>query len=181
MRNRVDGYEYAIKRSKLEVCTTDEALKRQWFQVRKTCSTALPTIFVSASCFIEACYEVLAYPGHQTIPLTFHWSMVRMQEIQAMAAAGVHQHIVRYYFAWLEEQNGKLHFYVQLEKCESSLGQRFSVERKAMKETELINILKQVGSLLQWPPDGDMSWESRVTRRVYKTNINSSYLDQTQV
>lgn len=67
-----------------------------------------------------------------------------MQEIQALAASGVHEHIVRYYFAWLEEQGDKLHFYVQLEKCESSLGQRFSLEGKAMKESELVDILKQV-------------------------------------
>lgn len=51
---------------------------------------------------------------------------------------------MRYYFAWLEEQGSSVHFYVQLEKCENSLGQRFSVEGKAFKETELIEILKQV-------------------------------------
>ena len=67
-----------------------------------------------------------------------------MQEIQALAASGVHEHIVRYYFAWLEEQAGSVHFYVQLEKCENSLGQRFSVEGKAFKEAELVEILKQV-------------------------------------
>ena len=33
VRNRVDGLEYAVKRSKLEISMTDEALKRQWFQV----------------------------------------------------------------------------------------------------------------------------------------------------
>lgn len=32
VKNRVDGLEYAVKRSKQEVC--DESLKRQWFQVR---------------------------------------------------------------------------------------------------------------------------------------------------
>ena len=67
-----------------------------------------------------------------------------LQEIQALAASGVHKHIVRYYFAWLEEQGESVHFYVQLEKCENSLGQRFSVEGKAFKEAELVEILKQV-------------------------------------
>lgn len=56
---------------------------------------------------------------------------------------------MRYYFAWLEEQAGSVHFYVQLEKCEGSLGQRFSVERKALKESELVAILKQVSAFLQ--------------------------------
>lgn len=129
VKNRVDGFEYAVKRSKLEICSTDEALKRQWFQVCRFC----PGFGKLSDCLTM---------------MTFMKDLeCALQEIQALAAAGIHQHIVRYYFAWLEEQNGKLHFYVQLEKCESSLGQRFSVERKGMKEAELTNILKQVGFL----------------------------------
>jgi len=68
-----------------------------------------------------------------------------LQEVQALAAAGVHDHIVRYYGSWLEDQGeGALHFYIQLEKCETSLGHRFSVERAPLKEAELVNILRQV-------------------------------------
>ena len=65
--------------------------------------------------------------------------------MQALAAAGVHDHIVRYYGSWLEEQGeGGMHFYIQLEKCESSLGHRFMVERAPMKEAEMVDIVRQV-------------------------------------
>ena len=33
VRNRVDGLEYAIKRSKMEISSSEETLRRQWFQV----------------------------------------------------------------------------------------------------------------------------------------------------
>lgn len=66
------------------------------------------------------------------------------QEIQALAAAGCHHNIVRYYFAWLEEERGGVHFYIQMGKCRSSLGQRFSVDKTPLRESELVEILKQV-------------------------------------
>lgn len=63
-----------------------------------------------------------------------------------MAAAGVHANIVRYYFAWMEAERDGVHFYIQQEKCGSSLGQRFCVDKRPLKEAELVDILRQVAT-----------------------------------
>lgn len=66
------------------------------------------------------------------------------QEIAALAAAGAHPSIVRYYFAWMETQGDGVHFYIQLERCGTSLAQRACVDLEPFKEAELLEILKQV-------------------------------------
>lgn len=66
-----------------------------------------------------------------------------LQEIAALAAAGAHVNVVRYYFAWMEEHENGVHFYVQMERCGTSLAQRANVDVEPFKEAELLDLLRQ--------------------------------------
>ena len=76
--------------------------------------------------------------------MMMHYAVCLLQEIQALAACGTHPNVVRYFTSWVEEQRNVVHFYIQLERCGSSLGQRFCVDRRPFKEAELVDILRQV-------------------------------------
>ena len=79
--------------------------------------------------------------------MMMHHKVCLLQEIQALAASGAHPNVVRFFSSWVEEQRNGVHFYIQLERCGSSLGQRFSVDHRPLKETELVDILRQVCSV----------------------------------
>ena len=68
------------------------------------------------------------------------------QEIQAMAAVGDHPHIVRYFLGWLESRMEGLYAYLQMEKCDVSLGTQLAVHGQPFKEAQLLTILSQVGA-----------------------------------
>lgn len=71
-----------------------------------------------------------------------------LQEVQALAAVQSHPNIVHYYTCWAEQDVHGEHFYIQLELCEKSLQDVFSGNNTPMKETELVDILKQLASAL---------------------------------
>lgn len=62
-----------------------------------------------------------------------------------MAAVGSHPHLVRYHTAWIEKDAAAAgeHFYIQLEACDTSLGNLRALKSQA-KEAELLEILRQV-------------------------------------
>lgn len=61
-----------------------------------------------------------------------------------MAAAGTHPNIVRYYSSWTEQQGDGQLFYILMEKCDESLGQKQTFGDRSFKEAELLEILRQV-------------------------------------
>ena len=68
-----------------------------------------------------------------------------LQEVHALAAVGSHPHLVRYHTAWIEKDavaDGE-HLYIQLEACDTSLGNLRALKSQA-RETELLEIMRQV-------------------------------------
>lgn len=65
-----------------------------------------------------------------------------------MAAVGSHPHLVRYHTAWIEKDAAAAgeHLYIQLEACDTSLGNLRALKSQA-RETELLEILRQVVGL----------------------------------
>lgn len=72
-----------------------------------------------------------------------------VQEVHALAAVGSHPHIVRYHTAWIEKEAGVdgEHLYIQLEACDTSVGNLRALKTQS-KESELVEMLRQVGTLL---------------------------------
>lgn len=62
-----------------------------------------------------------------------------------MAAVGSHPHLVRYHTAWIEKDAAAAgeHLYIQLEACDTSLGNLRALKSQA-KEAEMLEILRQV-------------------------------------
>ena len=58
---------------------------------------------------------------------------------------GSHPHLVRYHTAWIEKDAATAgeHLYIQLEACDTSLGNLRALKSQA-KEAELLEILRQV-------------------------------------
>lgn len=58
---------------------------------------------------------------------------------------GSHPHLVRYHTAWIEKDAAAAgeHLYIQLEACDTSLGNLRALKSQA-KEAELLEILRQV-------------------------------------
>ncbi len=73
------------------------------------------------------------------------------QEAMALAAAGSHPNIVRYYSSWTEQQGDGQLFYILMEKCDVSLGTKQSLGARSFKEAELLEILRQVQCCLTHP------------------------------
>jgi hypothetical protein len=67
------------------------------------------------------------------------------QEAMAMAAAGMHANVVRYYGAWTEDAPGEAgrHVYILMEPCAESLGMRRIVCKAPLREAELLDVLRQ--------------------------------------
>jgi len=70
---------------------------------------------------------------------------VAAQEAMAMAAAGMHANVVRYYGAWTEDAPGEAgrHVYILMEPCAESLGMRRIVCKAPLREAELLDVLRQ--------------------------------------
>ena len=64
-----------------------------------------------------------------------------------MAAVGSHPHVVRYFLGWLESRMEGLYAYLQMEKCDVSLGTQLAVHGQPFKEAQLLTIVSQVGSM----------------------------------
>ncbi|BDA40733.1 Wee1-like protein kinase [Coccomyxa sp. Obi] len=71
------------------------------------------------------------------------------REAMAMAAAGTHPNIVRYYSSWTEQQGDGQLFYILMEKCDESLGHKQAFGDRSFKEADLLEILRQVAEALQ--------------------------------
>ena len=67
----------------------------------------------------------------------------------ALAAAGMHVNIVRYYSAWTEQVGDGEHFYILMERCEASLGTKMCILGETFKEAELLEVLRQERHHLQ--------------------------------
>lgn len=65
-----------------------------------------------------------------------------------MAAVGSHPHVVRYYLGWLEARLEGLYAYLQMEKCDVSLGTQLAVHGQPFKEAQLLLVLSQVSTVL---------------------------------
>lgn len=74
--------------------------------------------------------------------------MLTVQEAMAMAAAGSHPNIVRYYSSWTEQQGEGQMLYILMELCNMSLATQQSLGDHSFKEAELVEILRQVCHLL---------------------------------
>ena len=61
---------------------------------------------------------------------------------------GSHPHLVRYHTAWIEKDAAAAgdHLYIQLEACDTSLGNLRALKSQA-REAELLEILRQVAGL----------------------------------
>lgn len=66
-----------------------------------------------------------------------------VREVQAHAAVGDHQNIVRYYSAWTESN----HLYMQLELCDGALSAEVDAMRP-LPEERAMEIVRQIGSAL---------------------------------
>lgn len=73
-----------------------------------------------------------------------------VQEVHALAAVGSHPHLVRYHTAWIEKDTAAAgeHLYIQLEACDTSLGNLRALKSQA-REAELLEILRQICLALQ--------------------------------
>ncbi|GAQ82430.1 Cyclin-dependent kinase WEE1 [Klebsormidium nitens] len=69
---------------------------------------------------------------------------VALMEVQGLAAAGSHPHIVRYYNAWFESD----YLYIQTELCERSLEVKEG-DTQPMAELELVAVMQQMAEALQ--------------------------------
>ena len=95
------------------------------------------------------------------------------QEAMALAAAGSHPNIVRYYSSWTEQQgNGQL-FYILMEKCDVSLGTKQSLGARSFKEAELVEILRQV----QRRTMHAMKWLAGLLQNMAQTTTASQSLE----
>ncbi|EFN52084.1 hypothetical protein CHLNCDRAFT_37008 [Chlorella variabilis] len=70
-----------------------------------------------------------------------------IQEAQVLAHLPPHPHIVQYFSCWSEPHQGGEHLYLQLEKCDVSLGIHASLGEQ-LKEGDLLEVLRQVASAL---------------------------------
>lgn len=110
-KHRLDGIEYAIKRSANEI--TDKALKAQWIQVGASvgwlylADVAMPAICHYARCAVGCCQLWCSQASCRC-------SCV--QEIHAWARLSGHPHVVRYYSSWFEKGGRGEHAFIQLEK-----------------------------------------------------------------
>ena len=75
-----------------------------------------------------------------------------------MAAAGNHPHVVRYYLGWLESRSEGLFAYLQMEKCEVSLGTQLAVHGQPFREAQLLAVLTQVWDLASYFFGHDCAW-----------------------
>ncbi|GAA0172444.1 non-receptor serine/threonine protein kinase [Lithospermum erythrorhizon] len=66
-----------------------------------------------------------------------------LMEVQAMAALGSHQNIVRYYTSWFEDD----HLYIQMELCDCNVS--MSQSYKPCTEDEVLEALHQIAKALQ--------------------------------
>ena len=96
---------------------------------------------------IEVIFFVVEESQRQASSLRHRWPQhmpVVPQEAMAMAAAGAHPNVVRYYSAWTERQAEGQYFYILMEKCEVSLGTKHLLDGQPFREDELLDILRQV-------------------------------------
>eukprot|EP01122_Echinamoeba_exundans_P010347 TRINITY_DN3856_c0_g2_i1.p1 TRINITY_DN3856_c0_g2~~TRINITY_DN3856_c0_g2_i1.p1 ORF type:complete len:934 (+),score=187.11 TRINITY_DN3856_c0_g2_i1:147-2948(+) len=72
-----------------------------------------------------------------------------LNEVYLLAAMGTHPNIIRYHSAWIEEQD--MTIYIQTEYCNmGSLTQYALKQPQPMSEAELLDILRQVASALDY-------------------------------
>jgi serine/threonine protein kinase len=69
-------------------------------------------------------------------------------EVFALAALGYHKNLLRYYGAWIEEEDQTI--YLQTEYCAGGSLQSLFKEGKRFTEEELLAILRQIGSALKY-------------------------------
>lgn len=68
----------------------------------------------------------------------------KLQEVQALAVAQAHPHIVQYYWSWAENDLHGDFLYIQLELCQDSLADQAKARKAPWNESELLLIMKQV-------------------------------------
>eukprot|EP00877_Chromochloris_zofingiensis_P005869 jgi/Chrzof1/1535/Cz10g11150.t1 len=71
-----------------------------------------------------------------------------LQEVQALAVAQAHPHIVQYYWSWAENDLHGDFLYIQLELCQDSLADQAKARKAPWNESELLLIMKQMAAAL---------------------------------